>query len=194
MSSFLHRKYICPDCDGEFLHTHEILSKTDLSPPPDYCPLCGAYVSVNKKKGKRLTPPKPRDTNRGGRTRARNLIKSENQVYRQMESSSEYRMEQAANMLGVDKHTLSHMKTTNMKDNVKSGETSYIPQSHTPIAAPPGQEVKAVFNDGTAMNSHFGQIDTRPQGPNPELQRVTNVISQNHERMVQATVAAGRKK
>lgn len=106
------------------------------------------------------------------RMRARTLIKSENQVYRQLESSSEYRMEQAAKMLGCSSAELSSMKLTNMKDNVKSGESSHIP---SPAAKVEGQviDIQHPGMPGRGLGSGFGGTSAQDyaksvgQGPHP---------------------------
>lgn len=74
------RTYQCPDCDGVFDHFHR---KAD-DPPPEYCPLCGAYV------GEEVTKlPNAANLFKSGKR------KSADAVYRAMESSSEARAELA---------------------------------------------------------------------------------------------------
>lgn len=196
----IYRTYNCPDCNGVF----DFLHHPNDEPPPSYCPLCGSYVGPEKKRKKkrlnqvaRIMSPNRRGIVRSGETstRAKLMNRSGEQVYRQMESSSEQRMQQAANMLGVDTKTLTHMKTTNMKDNVRVGETSYIPPSTTPASQIRGHEIKASFGDGTTINSHFGQTSIPTSGqPNTELQKTMSTTFANHQNLVQATVAAGIKK
>ena len=48
-------------------------------------------------------------------------------VYRDMEKASEHRAEQAAEMAGVPVSEMSHLKITNMRDNVQVGESAAMP-------------------------------------------------------------------
>ena len=48
-------------------------------------------------------------------------------VYRDMERASEGRAEQAAEMAGVPVSEMSHLKITNMRDNVQVGESAAMP-------------------------------------------------------------------
>ena len=53
--------------------------------------------------------------------------KATDQVYRDMETASVHRAEQAAAMAGVPVSEMSHLKITNLRDNVKEGETYAMP-------------------------------------------------------------------
>ena len=53
--------------------------------------------------------------------------KATDKVYRDMETASIYRAEQAAAMAGVPVSEMSHLKITNLRDNVQVGETYAMP-------------------------------------------------------------------
>src|SRR5215469_10686604 len=53
--------------------------------------------------------------------------KATDQVYRDMETASIKRAEDAARMAGVPVSEMSHLKITNMRDNVQTGETYAMP-------------------------------------------------------------------
>ena len=118
----VYRTYECPHCYKCF----DFLHHPNNEPPPDFCPLCGASVS-GKKKAQKVdrvrSPAKP--IRSGGRPGL--ASKSADGLYRQMEDASEQRMQDAADLLGVDARTLSGMKMTNMKDNMREGDISHMP-------------------------------------------------------------------
>jgi len=53
--------------------------------------------------------------------------KATDKVYRDMETASIHRAEQAAAMAGVPVSEMSHLKITNLRDNVQNGETYAMP-------------------------------------------------------------------
>ena len=53
--------------------------------------------------------------------------KATDKVYRDMETASIHRAEQAAAMAGVPVSEMSHLKITNLRDNVQTGETYAMP-------------------------------------------------------------------
>lgn len=175
------RTYICPDCQGQF----DFLHHPNDEPPPSHCPLCGADVSGKEKK------QKTRRLKRAVTAPAIKTVvsKSADQVYRQLETASQTRQEQAAQMLGVDARTLGSMKMTNMKDNLRVGEMSNIPA--------PAAKIAGNVNDALRPGSGFQGSSNIPVGlPGRPVQEMNNAMAsvfQNHRSMVQATVAAGRK-
>lgn len=103
------RTYQCPDCTGTFDHLH--MRSTDE--PPNFCPLCGSSMTD--------AVPSPARVNI-----ATNAGKSGDQVYRAMEDGSAQRAQMAADHLGVDVSEMSAMKTTDMKDNMREGDTAAV--------------------------------------------------------------------
>ncbi len=82
----INRSYLCPDCDGVFRFQH-FSSDED---PPDYCPLCGSYLST-------VPRPMPSMPHIGG-----GRAKSVDTNYRDMERASEDRMHLANAMLPAE--------------------------------------------------------------------------------------------
>ena len=90
--------------------------------------------------------------------------KAENQTldktYRQIESSSHARAEQAAEEFGGKASDYDQIRVNNMKDNIREGESSYI--------APPSQE-QEVMRGGVSpvTTSEIAQLRAAqaPQGP-----------------------------
>ncbi|HEV2225093.1 MAG TPA: hypothetical protein VGR84_19025 [Candidatus Acidoferrales bacterium] len=134
MSVFRH--YRCPDCGGTFRHFHRLRD----DPPPDFCEWDpklnggreGCGVLLNDDLAPVFVPQAPG-------IRKSPYVKSVDQVYRNMETSSIDRAREAADMAGVSESAMSHLKITNMKDpsSVREGESSAIlpPLPQNPIGA-----------------------------------------------------------
>lgn len=103
------RTYQCPDCEGTFDHLH--LRSTDE--PPNFCPLCGSNMS----------DPEPQV---GRINLGTSVGKSGDQVYRAMEDGSATRAQIAADHLGIDASEMSAMKITDIKDNMREGDTAAV--------------------------------------------------------------------
>lgn len=188
----IYRKYQCPDCQGVFRFLHH----PNTEPPPKFCPLCGADVSGEKKQRKpRLKKADhaslPDDVRPSVR---RTATKSVDGLYRQMESASENRMQDAAELLGVDARSLSAMKMTNMKDNLREGDMS---MSTTPSAA--AQIMGSTTTDaGLTMqfqdNSAAAEYAKATRvGPNPLAGNKTReLVTSSHAMRQQRVVSAGR--
>ena len=172
------RSYVCPDCQGQFDYLHH---PTD-EPPPSHCPLCGSDVSGKKKKPRlrrAVTAPAIKTV----------VSKSADSVYLQMEKASYQRQEQAASMLGVDMGTLNSMKMTNMKDGLKVGEMSHIPSPAAKITG----EVNASMRPGAGFSGPTEVPVGLPGKPVQEMNNAMSSVFKNHQTMVQATVASGKK-
>lgn len=78
MAKFIH--YRCPDCAGVFRHLHH----PSDAPPPERCPLCGAWVSSD-------APPDPVFVPQAPRIRENAYAQSIDRVYRAEERASEQR-------------------------------------------------------------------------------------------------------
>jgi DNA-directed RNA polymerase subunit RPC12/RpoP len=103
------RSYQCPDCSVIFDYLH--MRRED--PPPSFCPRCGASTSEVSPEISRFHI-------------ATNAGKSGDAVYRALEDSSNYRADMAAQQLGVDPASMSAMRTTDMKDNMREGDTAAV--------------------------------------------------------------------
>lgn len=121
------RTWACPDCEGQFTTLTD-----DREGPPRFCQCCGNDMSAD--------PEVIPYFSRVGKSANQTLDKT----YRAMESASIARAEEAASMMNVPVSEMSHIKMTNMRDNVREGDTSYI--------APPSQE-QAIMRNGVAPAS-----------------------------------------
>ena len=130
------QSFRCPDCDGVFeWHMHH------SNPLPLYCPLCASYVGDDPPT-ETFTPKAPSI----GRHR------SADAVYRAMEEGSIQRAKLAAEMTGVSESEMSHLKITDMKDNLRAGDIAAITRPNpvsTQMAANP-QAIAALQQQGSA--------------------------------------------
>jgi len=101
------RTYQCPDCEGVFEHLH----MRSTEEPPAFCPLCGASTAEVEPE---VSSPHI----------AKSIGKVADQVYRDMEDGATQRANMAAEHLGVDASEMSAMKITDMKDNMREGDTA----------------------------------------------------------------------
>jgi len=120
-------------------------------------------------------------------------------VYRGMENASNSRMEEAAALLGCDARSLSAMKMTDMKDNMREGDLSA--QSHAPAKAAEltgsvptfnigGPQPMQLFQGGTEGSEYAKSVGT---GPAPFAgNRVREMITSAHESRSHSVVRAGR--
>lgn len=111
MAGLKSRTFECPECAGQFT-----LLLTDEDPLPEFCPLpgCGQYVGANPE-------PIPNFS------RVRNAKnQTMDNVYRGMEESSYARAQAAADLAGCDVSEMSALKITNMRDNLREGDVSYM--------------------------------------------------------------------
>lgn len=186
-----YRTYECSSCLKCFDFLHQKLSSVESTPPPDYCPLCGVQIGVKQTRKKRSYTAKPGVRASGAdRTYARNQIQSENNVYRAMETSSEVRMEQAADMLHVNKSDMTHMKMTNMRDNVKAGELSVVTSAPTDATKIIGAPVGNMVFQGPQAAEYGKSVGS---GPEPFAgNRAREMISSGHEGRARQVEASGR--
>lgn len=138
----IQRHIRCPYCKEAFWQ--KVAKRSD--PPPSECPLCqntgtqteAALVWLSKERRTRDAVTKSMVADGRGpgyNADARLQLRSEEQVYRAMESGSNIRAEAAASELNVPVSEVSHIKITDMKDNPKPGEISAkIPLSQAGLA------------------------------------------------------------
>jgi hypothetical protein len=105
------RWYECPDCGGKFKYLHH----PNDAPPPDECQLCHAS----------MLEPEPVFVPQAPRIGTQNAQRPD-QLYRQMETASEARMELMAEHGGGSASEYAHTKITNLSDSRYPGDTAAI--------------------------------------------------------------------
>ena len=190
---YVRRTYECPECGGVF----ESIQLT-ITRPPRYCALCGADVEGTVQKIKQSKPvPRPK------RPRDRSVSsgcvsRSVDSVYRGMEDAATSRMRDAAEVLGVSVESLSAMKMTDMKDNMREGDMAqaHIAADATKLTGDsglvvmPGSGVKFnPFQQSQAAEA----IGFTGKGPEPFAgNRARDMVTSLHAKTGFKTVAAGR--
>lgn len=115
-----YRNWNCPGTDNhpphQFRHFHN--PSPDVDPPPRFCPTCGCDGEIEDNAF-------TRDVAAPFIASAR--AKSIDQVYRQMETASEARMQLAAGITGQDVSDFNDMKITDLKDNLRPGDVAAMP-------------------------------------------------------------------
>lgn len=174
------RTYRCPG-HGEhpphqFSHLHH--PSVEASPLPRYCPACG-YDSEGEEMQTALTAPHIR----------RSIGRAVDDTYRAMEEGSQHRAEYAQEHLGLDEAEASVMKITDMKDNLRHGDTSEVtvknPVSETMAAAPQG-----MF--GFQGSAGLGYSGTVSEGPHPNAgARAQGALRQHHAAYTAGSGMAG---
>lgn len=148
----------CVHCAETFIHRGDDL--------PDECPLCHCYIGSDGK------PTVAAPMISLGKHRA------PDKLYRAMETGADHRMHMAAELTGQPVSEFSSMKMTNMKSDIREGDTTFMPS--TPPAIP---------NMGQSM----GQVDPNivaglKRGPAQgaganQLGVVQRFHSSNHKKM-----------
>ena len=165
------RTYQCPDCSGTFDHLH---MRSDEA-PPNFCALCGAPTTVDR----RVTAPHI----------AGLAGKSGDQVYRAMEESSAYRADVAAEQLGVSSSDVAAMKVTDMKDNMREGDTAAVS-----VQNEVSRHMQTTGVGGLQQNAQaHGAIQmARQNGLTGAGNAAREGIVAHHKRIEQSVVANGR--
>lgn len=182
------RQYECPDCKGCFFSY--ALSADE--PPPVECSLCHANMSAPKKRRRVKKVAQEEQTVTPMRSGGNRIMsQSVDSVYRKMESASENRMMDAAELLGINKSMLSSMKMTDMKDNIKEGEST-MPSDATKLtgSTQPVNGLPINFQDNTAASEYAKSVG---QGPIPfagNAQR--EVINLQHDAKARTVAASGQ--
>jgi len=129
----------CPEC------AHKFYAKTAF---PECCPNC-AYEYQE-----------PDDTVIPMPSLRSATTKATDKVYRDMETSSIHRAEEAARMAGVPVSEMSHLKITNLRDNVQIGETYAMPVKNSvtdAMDAMRARGIQAGFVDGSSFAANVNQ-------------------------------------
>lgn len=104
----LGQRYECPDCEKQFFYQPE----STADDGPKFCPKCGVNLADNSAEVIEIT-----------RVNINTSVSKKNDtLYRQMETASAGRAEEAADMLGIDKSETSGMKITDMNDGQRPGD------------------------------------------------------------------------
>lgn len=153
----------CPACEDKFKWDFAAQSKW-----PKACPLCGVSMGEEVPDDEIRMPAL-----RSARTKATD------ESYRQLEKSSEHRMEQAAQMAGVSASDMSALKITDLKTNIVPGE-SYMPEVRNEVTQSMDQ-IKArggqIGFTGAAGSEYTGAVQT---GPLPNAGAKMRTALQNH--------------
>jgi hypothetical protein len=145
----IYRTYQCPECERNF----DFLHHPNDEPPPSFCPLCGADVS-----GKKKTRMKSRtrfDSPAKSLPIPKGAAKNVDGIYRGMEAATDQRMLDAAEVLGVDPKSLSGMKMTNMKDNLREGDLSQSTTVSSATQITGNAPIAAAANGGAVSGLGF---------------------------------------
>ena len=165
------RSYQCPDCNAIFDHLH--MRRED--PPPALCPRCGASTAE--------VSPEICMPHIGT-----NVGKSGDAVYRAMEDSSAHRAEMAAQQLGVDSAGMSAMRTTDMKDNMREGDTAAVPNNN------PVSQFMQQYSAGGAADGNVGSMYAAQTRVGPYVgagNAMREAVVSQHARRIGPTIAAG---
>jgi hypothetical protein len=103
------RTYDCSDCTGRF----EIFCHRQDDPAPDYCPLCGSPTLARA--GGLATP-----------SLAKGAAGPVDNIYKAMEEGAQFRA-QKAEAMGASAAEAAGLKITDMRDNLRAGDTANIP-------------------------------------------------------------------
>ena len=166
------RTYQCPDCNGFFQHMHMRVSEE----PPARCPLCGADTSATAPE---LSAPHI----------AKTIGKVADQVYRDMETSSQHRAQLAADHLGEDVADQSAMRVTNLRDDARPGEIAAVaPRNEvTQFMAQTGQGGMA---DTSAAQNYAAATRVGPFA-GAGMNTLDSLVKPGHARKAAQLIAAG---
>jgi hypothetical protein len=164
-------RYECPTCTQQFSFRHD----PGDCPPPSFCALCGAFVGED-----------PSQVMQAPHIQ-KSIGKVADAVYRDMESSADYRIEQAAEMTGMDASDLSAMKVTDLKDNLRAGDVAAILPEN-----PVSQAMTA--QSGTGMIGHTAQRPAIQHSGTEAYAGARAMATTNayHQRNASAVVSAGQ--
>lgn len=171
--------YHCSACNGVFKFFH---ASAD-SPSPDCCQLCGAVLDDEAVPV--FVPQAPG-------IRKSVLVKSENQVYRQMEAASIARAEEARSAHNLTADQANAIKITNMRElgDMREGDTAAIspPTSTNQVAQlmaqHPGQGGFNAIGENPGAAYRLGHADAGAETH-------STLIRPNHARIADRMTRAG---
>ena len=107
------KTYQCPACEGRFQFMHHPSDE----PPPRYCPLCGNDCEEGDTLGETLSTPHL----------SSEKARSVDGYYRATEEAADHRATMAESVFGLDKAEADQLRITNMRDNLREGDTTIAP-------------------------------------------------------------------
>lgn len=190
------RTYRCPSCEGQFDFMHHPTSE----PPPRFCPLCGYDTEGDAPLASGITAPHIQ----------KSISRAGDATYRQMEGQAEERMDMAAQMTGLDRSEFSDLKITDIKDNLREGDTADVsvvndvskavdadPNNYgfRPQLAPMGAGGPSGMIPDARGNTPLGYASMTTQGPAPYAgAKAATMVGNFHRQNARAIVAAGTEK
>lgn len=110
--------YACPGHGEHPAHHFKYLHYPDLErdPLPRFCGICGYDSQADDFAAQPSAPHIEKSIRRAG-----------DATFRQMEGQAEERMDMAAEMTGMDRSEFNDLKITDIKDNLREGDTADMP-------------------------------------------------------------------
>lgn len=191
-----YRTYECPSCTKCF----DFLHHPNDEPPPSFCPLCGADVSGKKKMKKvdDVNSPGIRERIKHLPSHERKISRSVDAVYRGMQNAAEDRIQDAADVLGVNRSDLSGMKFNDMKDNMREGEmaqsTSLADATQLTGSAPIATQAGGGAVNGLGFNNNASEYaKSTGSGSVPYAgNKARELVNSLHQTKGSRVVSAGR--
>jgi len=149
------RTYNCPECGGQFSHLHH--PSTDTA-PPRFCPLCG-YDTQSEERAAEFSPAITAPMI------GTNKAKAGDATYRMMEAEAQSRIEAAAEMTGQPESDFADMKITDLKDNLREGDTAAVAMPANDVTRRMAEMQARGMPVGFAGGEAYAQ--TTGQGPEP---------------------------
>lgn len=175
ISAVIRKRYQCPECLYEFSYDHHPTIEAD--PCPRFCAQCGFDTDGDYDAA--LVMPHI------GRPIRQNV----DGMHRAMEEGAEFRAEMAREQFGLDQQQANAMKLTDMKDNLREGDTGDIPVKNdvTQImeAAPQG-----MFGFQQAVGAQYSSTVSEGQYPNAGARAMQVVRAQHGQRVAASGHAA----
>ena len=199
MARFIH--YRCPDCDRVFRHLHH----PSDAPPPDRCPLCGAWVSGEE-------PPQPVFVPQAPLIRENAYAKSIDSVFRANEAASIERANEAAGQLedlyrvqakdefqnvteefqrSAVASLKSNLKITDMKDPSSMREGDVAAVAPTPPSLREGGSIARFQNLGGAVPNHQPGVGPEHLGT-ATAEAISGPLGSHHRARAEALARQGQ--
>lgn len=109
--------YACPGREGHpphhFRYSH--IPDKERDPVPRFCAICG-HDSEAENFAKQIAAPHIE----------KSIRRAGDATFRQMEGQAEERMDMAAEMTGLDRSEFNDLKITDIKDNLREGDTANV--------------------------------------------------------------------
>jgi hypothetical protein len=156
----------CNFCSETFVHVGDSF--------PNSCPHCGAYVGLDGKP--EVTLP----------FLSSKANKSPDDVYRVMQESAQHRAYLAAEASGRPVSEMSGLLQTNMRDNLREGDTSFVPTKLE-------HGMTASFGNAGAPGVDQNLLNGVRSGPSPNAGAAQMpVMNKYHRENAGRIIAAGR--